>query len=315
PANVQGSAAQTALTPNGYFCVTNCAQQGNRTPLSDYADTISWTKGKHAFKGGVDFRFAYTRGSETPTAPIPKANVNGSGAGLNPVQAFTNAANFPGLVSNNQTMANSLLYFLAGSVGSAQQYYFIQSPDHQNKWMNYLDRNRKINEPHQNEFALFFKDDWKVRPSLTLNLGLRYEYYGVPYEGQGLTVVPKGGAGLALFGVSGRSFDRWMRPDNGVDLSLVTDLQFVGPKTSQPDKTIWPDDWKNFGPAVGFAWALPWYGKDKTNVRGGYQSPIPEAATSGILSITFLQLPASSISRKLRDQPMAATSIFLTCRA
>jgi len=283
PANVQGSAAQTAVTPNGYFCVTNCAQQGNRTPLSDYSDTISWTKGKHAFKGGADFRFAYTRGSETPTAPIPKANVSGSGAGLNPVQAFTNATNFPGLVSNNQTMANSLLYFLAGSVGSAQQYYFIQSPDHQNKWMNYLDRNRKINEPHQNEFALFFKDDWRLRPSLTLNLGMRYEYYGVPYEGQGLTVVPKGGAGLALFGVSGRSFDRWMRPDNGVDLNLATDLEFVGPKTSQPGKTIWPNDWNNFGPAVGFAWALPWFGKDKTNVRGGYQITYPGGGHFGNL--------------------------------
>jgi hypothetical protein len=62
-----------------------------------------------------------------------------------------------------------------------------------------------------------------------------------------------------------------MRPDNGVDLNLVTQVEFVGPKTSQPDKSIYPNDWNNFGPAVGFAWALPWFGKDKTNVRGGYQ--------------------------------------------
>ena len=90
-----------------------------------------------------------------------------------------------------------------------------------------------------------------MRPSLTLNLGLRYEFYGVPYEGQGLSIIPKNGGGLGLFGVSGRSFDRWMRPNNGVDLSLLTDLEFVGPKTSQPDKSIYPNDWNNFGPAVG----------------------------------------------------------------
>ena len=220
------------------------------------------------FKGGLDVRFTYTRGSETPTAPIPKAS---GGAGLNPNQAFSNSANFPGLVGTNQTMANSLLYFLAGSVNVANQYYFIQSPDHQNKWLSYLDRNRKINEPHQNEFSVFFKDDWKMHPSFTLDLGLRYEYYGVPYEGQGLTIVPAGGGGLALFGVSGRSFDRWMRPDNGVDLNLLTQLEFVGPKTSQPHKSIYPKDWNNFGPAVGFAWQLPWFGKAKTNLRGGYQ--------------------------------------------
>jgi hypothetical protein len=282
PASVQGSAAQTAMTPNGYFCVTNCAQQGNRTPLSDYSDTLTYSKGKHTFKGGADFRFGYTRGSETPTAPIPKANVSGSGAGLNPATAFTNATNFPGLVSNNQTMANSMLYFLAGSVGSAQQYYFIQSPNHNNQWLSYIDRNRKINEPHESEFALFFKDDWKIRPSLTLNLGVRYEYYGVPYEGQGLTPVPQGG-GLALFGVSGRSFKNWLNPNNPADLTQVTNLEFVGPKTPNPGKTLFPNDWNNIGPAVGFAWALPWFGKDKTNVRGGYQITYPGGGHFGNL--------------------------------
>ena len=32
----------------------------------------------------------------------------------------------------------------------------------------------------QNEFAAFFQDNWKVTPRLTLNLGLRYEYFGPP---------------------------------------------------------------------------------------------------------------------------------------
>ena len=278
-----------AMGPNNYFCVTNCAQQGNKTPLTSYADTISWTKGKHAFKGGFDTRFTYTRGSETPTAPIPKAT---GGAGLNPNAAFANATNFPGMVSSNQATANSLLYFMAGSVASASQYYFIQSPDHNNKWLSYVDKNRKITEPHQNEFSLFFKDDWKLHPSFTLNAGLRYEFYGVPYEGQGLSIRPTGGKGaLALFGVSGRSFDRWMRTDNGVDLNLLTQVEFVGPKTKQPDQTIYPNDWNNFGPAVGFAWQLPWFGKGKTNVRGGYQISYVGGGHAGNLSNFIFATP------------------------
>ncbi len=28
----------------------------------------------------------------------------------------------------------------------------------------------------------------------------------------------------------------------------------------------------NFGPAVGFAWQIPWFGKGKTTLRGGYQT-------------------------------------------
>src|SRR5262249_52387891 len=32
------------------------------------------------------------------------------------------------------------------------------------------------------EWATYFNDSWKVRPRLTLNLGLRYEYYGVQHN-------------------------------------------------------------------------------------------------------------------------------------
>ncbi len=136
--------------------------------------------------------------------------------------------------------------------------------------MDYNDRQRKITDSHQNEFSLFFKDDWKVSPSFTANLGIRYDYFGVPWEGQGLTAVPIGG-GDALFGVSGRSFDNWLNPNVGVDTNLVTTLEFVGPKTENPDKSIYKKDRNNFGPAIGFAWNVPWFGEGKTNVRGGYQ--------------------------------------------
>jgi hypothetical protein len=266
PATIGGPTLGGTVTTVSFTCNTGCAQQGNYTPLFEYADTLSWTRGRHAFKGGVDIRIAYTKGYETPTAPIPKAF---GGAGNNPNQRFSNNPAMPGLVSNNQTLANSLLYFLSGSLNNAQMYYHIYDSKNP-QWNSFLDHTRKLTWAHQNDWSVFLKDDWKVRPSFTLNIGVRYEFYGAPYEHRGLTPTPVGG-GIAMLGVSGRSFDEWLRPNNGVDLNRLMQIELVGPNSPNPSRGLYRDDWNNVGPAVGFSWQLPWFGNGKTNVRGGYQ--------------------------------------------
>ena len=49
------------MTPNNFICVTNCAQQGNTTPLYQYGDTLSWTKGKHAIQSSAADSVSDTR--------------------------------------------------------------------------------------------------------------------------------------------------------------------------------------------------------------------------------------------------------------
>jgi len=52
---------------------------------------------------------------------------------------------------------------------------------------------------------------------------------------------------------------------------LLTQVQFVGPNSQNPDIAAIPHDYLNFGPAIGFAWQMPWFGEGKTTIRGGYQ--------------------------------------------
>src|SRR5262249_25510247 len=214
----------------------------------------------------------------------------------------------PNQLANARTNAANMLYLLAGSLNTASTFYWIATQEDAKKgiWQDYTTAQKRIREQVENEWAAFFKDDWKVRPSLTFNIGVRYEIYGSPYLRGGYTAAVDG-QGYGLFGVSrrgsGNPFERWLLapgdvylagygpnvsaanaltcantggaqnpllPAPSCDPSKLTQLEYVGPGSDHPDKSVVRKDWGNLGPAVGFAWQLPWFGKGTTTLRGGF---------------------------------------------
>jgi hypothetical protein len=133
---------------------------------------------------------------------------------LTPVQGIT-SVNMPGLAgtptSGNNLAMRGLLNLLSGSLSRVTQLYWLGSADSLGKWDDYRNDPQRNRELRQNQFSFFFKDDWKATPDLTLNLGVRWDYYGIPWVHGGLTPVLVGG-GNALFGYSGGSFADWMSP-------------------------------------------------------------------------------------------------------
>jgi len=305
-----GGTYPVAFTPGaGNFSFANniinngSTFSGSSSPLLNYADTLSYSRGKHAFRMGADLRF--TRSTGFTGAVVPTAS---GGAGGNPSPLANAIAALPNQLANTRTNAANMSYLLAGSLNTASTFYWVQSLDDAKKgvWQDYTTVQKRIREQVENEWAAFFKDDWKVKPSLTLNLGLRYEIYGTPYLRGGYTAAVDG-QGAGLFGVnrneSGGLFDRWLiapgriylsgygpnvsaanalqcantgaaqnslLPTPNCDPAKMTQLQYVGPDSDHPDKSVVRKDWGNLGPAIGFAWQLPWFGAGKTTLRAGF---------------------------------------------
>ncbi|MFI5094770.1 MAG: carboxypeptidase regulatory-like domain-containing protein [Candidatus Acidiferrales bacterium] len=105
-------------------------------------------------------------------------------------------------------------------------------------------------------FMPYFQDEWKVRPNLTLNLGLRYEYYGVESEYDNRTTV----------------FD--LNQFHGVcEGSGTKNLPFTPAPINTPacptNPSLYDPNYLNFDPRVSVAWA-PEALHGKTVIRSGF---------------------------------------------
>jgi hypothetical protein len=236
-------------------------------PRWSIGDDLSWTVRKHAFKGGMEWRRTESNGfndsNNTPVATF--------GAGSNPAVLDSTAAGggFTGLTTNSANTAKAFLYNLSGQISTVNQAFGVlsatdtvlrPSPD--------VPNNRHWN--YQNEMSAYFKDDWKFRPDLTINLGIHWEWYGQPYEHNGLAARVVGDESSFLnvqcagtLGVAGTA----------TGCTNLTQVQFVGKNSTHPDVgvNLKGNDYKSFAPSVGIAWNVPeWLGKGKTVLRAGY---------------------------------------------
>ena len=130
----------------------------------------------------------------------------------------------------------------------------------------------------QTLFGVYFQDDWRIRPSLTVNLGLRYETVTTETETTGQLAV--------LYGTTDPL------AHCGVD---VTGCVGTGALYQNPTR-------KDFQPRVGFAWD-PFH-NGKTAVRGGFglfdNLPlIYEYTGMEILAAPFFELGSVNSASKL----------------
>ena len=113
-----------------------------------------------------------------------------------------------------------------------------------------------------NEVAFYGQDDWRVSSRLTLNLGLRWEYFGPPHNFQSnIDSNVYFGQGVTPFACPAPCNQFF--PSNSQYYSYEAGATFQVHNTS-----LWNKDLNNFGPRVGFAYDV--FGNQKLVVRAGF---------------------------------------------
>jgi hypothetical protein len=205
-----------------------------KTPTFEASDALSHSMNAHSLKYG----FSYRRTTQS--------NTNHDGVYPN-VTFGTDHGNTPdsaiGPSEQSEISTTNRIYFeylyndLLGRIESVNQTFNSN-----------LSSVLPVGSPRKrdyasNEFSAFIQDDWKIRRNLTLNIGLRYEFFASPNERNGFQAV----------------LNKASRIGSAAGISDFT--------ISRADKW-YSTDWKNLAPRVGFAWDIT--GSGSTVLRGSY---------------------------------------------
>ena len=255
----------------------------------DYSffEDLSWVKGKHLIQFGGRFasqHFYHRRDDKVVGGLTSEVFTIGRLSSGSHVNGIPLPAGFSGSTSRWNTDYASIL----GIMERAQQ-LFTRGPDFSpNPVGTPLQQHTVVDS-----YSLYVSDSWRVKPSLTLTLGLNWGVQLPPYESSGeQTMVVDDSTGKVV------DFDKYIETRKAQALAgqlYNPQLDYV-PIKQTGRKYPYDPDWTNFSPRVSFAWN-PSYnsgllgdvlGNRKSVIRGGYSRVFDRINGVGIVMIPAL---------------------------
>jgi hypothetical protein len=233
--------------------------QGRDTKVWTLQDNADYLYGNHDFRFGAQFQ--YNTALRLNRGGVLLSSTLGTSA-FTPVIAtatFNNAAVFPGGINNtDRANANALYALLGGIVASQAQTFNVESAD-----SGLVPGAGFAQDYVYSNYNIYFQDQWKIRPRLTVNLGLRYEIWPSVRERNGVlseVIVPDGMTATQAL----------LNPAGG--------LQTAG--TNVGGGKLFKTDKNNFAPSFSVAYQPNFKNKflnylmpneGRTVIRGGYR--------------------------------------------
>jgi hypothetical protein len=245
------------------------------TTVHNFTDDLSWIHGKHTIQLGANIRKINNIRNSYAVA-IDTALTNSSfylGAGdhiSNAFQAYLDANGLPGDSNAGQSLSSSqeVQTAAAAIIGRFSEFT-----------ANYtFDSNGTLSPfgtPTKRDFATqayeeYIQDAWRIRPHLTVTLGLRYSLERPVYETKGFEVQPAVPLGTYFQ-------DRIAASDQGINFADPIVINKSGPANGGRPMYNW--DKNNFQPRIAVAWS-PNYssgllhslfgGAGQSVIRGGF---------------------------------------------
>ena len=262
-----GAQSTTSLLDDPY---SDQSSQKRRIPNPQFSDAFNWTIGSHQLMFGGSFKFPKTNSQLVGDFNFAKIGLGGNVSQLN---ASLRPPDIRTTGTTGVTTYDSAFALALGRVGEIDSNY---NYDNQGNVRSQGSGAVRAYRFYQTE--LYVGDNWRITPNLTLDYGLRYQFYSVPYEAQGLESVQNMGfdqyfAARMAQSAAGASGDS----------SLPFFVYQLGGKANN-GPNLYSPNYKDFAPHFGFTYSPSW---DKQTVFNGGAGIIYDRTV--INAINFVQ--------------------------
>lgn len=273
---------------------------GRTIPQNHLRNDFSWTRSKHVMSFGGEIRLirnnTYRNSGSYHFAVINPSWLPDGGGEISPGHgncgvARPECAAIPASLTGDRALRDLLTLMIAPMSQVTANYNFDRTgstlPDGSTVFRKFA----------VNEFEWYAQDQWRMFPSFTVNYGVRYYYATPPWETNGNQVVPN------------PRISNWIKcredaMENGLASSLACGhLEMVLGGKKNNGRPYYDEDFNNFSPRIGFAWApnnLGWLsGQGKLTIRGGYSLVYDRIGTA--LTVNFDQVGSFGMATSLSN--------------